>query len=308
MTPVFAKAFEPLEVHFTTDDCEVRKEPRKVLLCTPDYYEIKDVKNVYMQRDNPVDHPKAVQQWNDLRNIYLSLKNDGYLDDVMEINGVEGCEDMVFAANQSFPWTLWNNEKIAVMSNMKFDSRQTEVLYFEDYYKDLGYKIINPQSRGVFEGMGDMIAHPGRKLVYGGYGYRTERSVYDEICRILDAPIITLQLVNEHFYHLDTCFLPLNESEVAIVPEAFSAESLQVIKRMFEGVYEIPVSEASKGFSCNAHIIYNVNRKLTAAIIQKGNPVTLNILQQSINKVIEANTSEFMKSGGSVYCMKMMVY
>ena len=308
MTPVFAKAYEPQEVHFHADDCDQRTEPFRVLICTPDHYEIRDVKNVYMKINDQVDLAKARQQWDDLRNVYLGLKQEGIIDDLLEIPGVEGCEDMVFAANQSLPWVMWNGEKVALMSNMKFETRQTEVLYFEDYYKDLGYTITNLQTRGVFEGMGDCIPHPARKLVYGGYGFRTERMAYDEVCRVIDAPIITLQLVNEHFYHLDTCFLPLNESEVALVPEAFSSESLGVIRKMFEGVYEIPAEEAMQGFSCNAHIIYNSNRKRTAAIIQKGNPVTLNILQQSIHKVIEVNTSEFMKSGGSVYCMKMMVY
>ena len=308
MTPIFAKAFQPLEVHFHPDDCDQRQEPATVLLCSPDYYEIKDVKNPYMVVGGGMVKEKAVQQWNDLRNVYLSLKKDNIVQDVMSIDGVEGCEDMVFAANQSFPWVMWNGEKIAVMSNMKHESRQTEVLYFEDYYKDLKYTIVNPQSRGVFEGMGDLIPHPGRKLLYGGYGFRTEASVYDEICRIVDAPIIKLELINELFYHLDTCFLPLNESEVAIVVEAFSAESLQLIRKMFEGVYEIPIQEAQEGFAANAHIIYNPNRKMTAAIIQKGNPVTLNIIQQSVQRVFEVNTSEFMKSGGSVFCMKMMVY
>ncbi|HCK22825.1 MAG TPA: hypothetical protein DHW15_11895, partial [Bacteroidetes bacterium] len=119
MTPIFAKAFQPLEVHFHPDDCDVRLEPTRVLLCSPDYYEIKDVKNPYMMAGSAMVKEKAVQQWNDLRNLYLALKKEGVLQDVMSIDGIEGCEDMVFAANQSFPWVMWNGEKIAVMSNMK---------------------------------------------------------------------------------------------------------------------------------------------------------------------------------------------
>lgn len=306
--PVFAKAFPALEVNFHPEDCDPRTEPNKVLLCTPDYYAITEARNIHTDPNKGMDKEKAVNQWNGLRNVYLSLKSEGFLSDVLTIDGVEGCEDMVFAANQSIAWTMWNGEKVAVMSNMKHEARQTEVLYFEDFYKDLGYNVVNPQSRGVFEGMGDLIPHPSRKLLYGGFGFRTEQSVYDEICRIMDAPIVKLELINEQFYHLDTCFLPLNESEVALVPEAFTAESLQAIRKCFEGVYEVPLEEAANGFSCNAHIIYSKERKQTAAVIQKGNPVTLNIIQQSVHKVIEVNTSEFMKSGGSVFCMKMMLY
>ena len=77
---------------------------------------------------------------------------------------------------------------------------------------------------------------------------------------------------------------------------------------MFEGVYEIPDTEAIEGFACNAHIIYGANRATSGAIIQKNNPVALNIIQQSANVVAEVETSEYIKSGGSVFCLKMMVY
>ncbi|MEZ5013232.1 MAG: hypothetical protein R2794_02985 [Chitinophagales bacterium] len=55
-------------------------------------------------------------------------------------------------------------------------------------------------------------------------------------------------------------------------------------------------------------MIYGPNKQQSAAIIQKNNPVSLNILQHSASTVLEADTSEFMKSGGSVFCLKMMYY
>lgn len=308
MTPIFAKAYPPDEITFTADDCENRKEPGKVLLCTPEYFEVKESRNAYMQNNiGKVSKEKAKQQWEQLRNIYQQLQAAGILDDVFVIDGAEHCEDMVFCANQSFPWTTWSGEKIVVMSNMKHDARQNEVVYFEDFYKDNGYKIFNLQGRYHFEGMGDLIPHPGKRLLYGGFGPRTDRGVYDEVSRILDSPILLVELVHEKFYHLDTCFLPLNANEVILVPAAFSDESLSLIKKMFEAVYEIPMHEAEEGFACNAHVMYGP-RGRSAAIIQKNNPVTLNILQHNSSKVLETDTSEFIKSGGSVFCMKMMVY
>lgn len=307
MTPVFAKAYRPEDVHFTLDDCDNRKEPRRIMMCTPDYFEIKDVKNVHMQGKS-LNKEKAKQQWEALKATYEKLKEQNIIEDVLIVPGVEECEDMVFCANQSFPWVMWNGEKIVVMSNMMHESRQTEVIYSEDFYKDHGYKIFNMQSRYHFEGMGDLIAHPGKKLLYGGYGFRSERNAYDEVCRMLDAPIITLELINENYYHLDTCFLPLNNTEVIIAPEAFSFDALQIIRKMFEGVYEIPEQEALEGFAANAHMIYQPQKDQSAAIIQRGNPVTLNLLQQCASQVLEVDTSEFMKSGGSVFCMKMMLY
>lgn len=309
MTPVFAKAYGPNEVHFNLDDCDVRNEPRKIFMCTPTFYNVVDVKNVHMQHSRgTVNRDKANLQWDQLRNTYLAFKNQKLLDEVYTIEGVEGLEDMVFCANQSFPWVMWNGEKIALMSRMRHENRQNEVPYIEDFYKDHGYKVLELQSKYHFEGMGDLIPHPTKRLLYGGYGFRSDKNVYDEISRTLDAPVITLELINEQFYHLDTCFLPLNHTEVMIAPDAFSPESLSIIRRMFEGVYEIPEHEALEGFACNAHIIYGSNRQSSAAIVQRNNPVSLNIIQQSAGTVIESDTSEFIKSGGSNFCLKMMVY
>lgn len=309
MTPVFAKSYAPEEIHFSADECDDRPEPRKVLLCTPSYFDIVDVKNPYMQQQQgQINKEKANQQWDQLHTIYLQLKNQHFLDEVSVIDGVEGCEDMVFCANQSFPWITWNGDRIVIMSRMKFSSRQNEIPYFEDFYEDAGYKIFELHGKYHFEGMGDLLPHPGKRLLYGGYGMRTDKHVYEEISRLLDTPVITLELVNENFYHLDTCFLPLNNSEVMIAADAFSPSALQIIRKMFEGVYEIPAEEAMKGFACNAHVIYQPAKNQTAAVIQKGNPLSLNILQQAASVTVETDTSEFMKSGGSVFCMKMMLY
>lgn len=309
MTPVFAKAYSPAEVHFQLEDCDARVEPRKVLMCTPEFYNIVDVKNVHMRNQKGTVNKERVDiQWDAIRNTYLAFKNQKFIDEVHVIDGVDSLEDMVFVANQSFPWVMWNGEKIALMSRMRFENRQNEIPYIEDFYKDHGYKIVDLQSKYHFEGMGDMVAHPGKRLLYGGYGFRSEKNVYDEIARTLDAPIVTLELINEQYYHLDTCFLPLNHTEVLIAPDAFTPESINTIRRMFEGVYEVPDHEAFEGFACNAHIIYGTNRATSAAIIQRNNPVALNIVQQSAHVVAEVETSEFMKSGGSVFCLKMMVY
>lgn len=309
MTPVFAKAYNPGEIHFIADDCDDRSEPSQVLLCTPEFYDITESHNIYMhQNRGRVEKEKAAAQWNDLHQIYLALRERKFLEEVHVIHGVEGCEEMVFCANQSVPWTMWNGEKVAVMSHMQAASRQNEIPYFEDFYKDHGYRIVIPQSKYHFEGMGDLIAHPGKRLLYGGYGFRSEKPVYEEIVRILDAPLIMLELINENFYHLDMCFLPLNNTEVMIAPGAFSPESLTAIRMLFEGVYEIPEHEAINGFACNAHILYGPAKNKQVAIIQKNNPVSLNIIQQSTSDVVETNMSEFMKSGGGIFCMKMMVY
>jgi N-dimethylarginine dimethylaminohydrolase len=90
--------------------------------------------------------------------------------------------------------------------------------------------------------------------------------------------------------------------------EAFTSEGLNIIESMFSKVFYIPESEAIKTFCLNAHVIQNDKNGKKAAILQRGSIHALEALKQCGYKVYETETSEFMKSGGSVFCMKMMLY
>ncbi|MBX9850670.1 MAG: hypothetical protein K2X86_02820 [Cytophagaceae bacterium] len=276
------------------------------MMASPDYFDIVDVKNPYMKdQEGKVNKTLASKQWDFLRNTYRSLVAKNILDEVLEIKGAVNCEDMVFAANQTFPWITDKGEKVVIMSKMKHASRQREVSYFEEYFKNLGYKIIHLKHTQFFEGMGDTIPHPGRRLLYGGFGHRSEIESYTEISELFGVSVITLELKDEKFYHLDTCFLPADEKNVLLYKKAFTHEGLDMIKTLFENVIEVPANEA-ENFALNAHVVYNTQHKI--ALIQKNNSHTTAILRKLGFEVIEADTSEFMKSGGSIFCMKMMVY
>ncbi|HEY8402865.1 MAG TPA: arginine deiminase-related protein, partial [Cytophagaceae bacterium] len=232
----------------------------------------------------------------------------GVLEAVLEIKGVEGCEDMVFAANQTFPWVTRQGEKVVVMSKMRHASRQKEVPHFEKFFQELGYRPIHLNRTDLFEGMGDTIPHYGKWLLYGGFGHRSKKEAYEEIAELLQVPVVALELVDERFYHLDTCFVPVNENTIMICKEAFSADGLACIKKLFNKVIEIPVEEASDFFSLNAHLINDKASGKKVAILQKGSKRTIEVLKDAGYQVEEVDTSEYIKSGGSVFCMKMMLY
>ncbi|MCX6187332.1 MAG: arginine deiminase family protein [Bacteroidetes bacterium] len=282
-----------------------RTEPLKVLMCSPTYFDIIDVKNAHMEgQSGKLDKALAIQQWNDLKDVYETLKQEGIIEDVMVIEGVKGCEDMVFCANQTFPWL----DKRVVISKMRHPSRQKEVPYFEDYFKSLGYQSIHLQTANMFEGMGDTIPHPQKRLLYGGFGHRSDPKAYKEISETLQVPIVTLELPNPNFYHLDTCFVPLSTNEVMLCKEAFTAVGLANLQQLFSKIYYIPESEAIDTFCLNAHVINNDKNGKKAAIMQKGSTHAIDALKQCGYKIYEIETSEYMKSGGSVFCMKMMFY
>lgn len=302
------QTYHPEEVDFDIHEIMPRHEPRKVLLCTPDYFDIVDVKNIHMEGHVGILQKNlATEQWLKLKDIYESLVTENILEKVYIIDGAEGCEDMVFAANQSFPWLL-QEKKVVVMSRMRHPSRQREVPYFEDFYRRLGYEILHLKQAHYFEGMGDTIPHHGKNLLYGGYGHRSDITAFDELAQLLQVPIVALPLLDERFYHLDTCFMPIDEETLLLCPAAFTQEGLTALRRLFNTIVEIPETEAATCFALNAHCINDPISKKKRAIIQKGTVLTKKVLEQYGYQVIETDTSEYIKSGGSVFCMKMMLY
>jgi len=306
--PTF-KVFKNGNLPFKICDLKRREEPLNLLMCSPEYFDILDVKNIHMiGNESLLNKDLALQQWQDLYNTYQNLLAEQVITELNVIAGVQGCEDMVFCANQTFPWVNSLKQKEVWMSKMRHPSRQKEVPYFESYFKTLGYLPKHFEITPLFEGMGDTIPHPGRNLLYGGYGHRSDVSAYTELAEKLQVPIIALELINQNFYHLDTCFVPLSDTQIMLCKEAFTDEGLALLRLCFEEVFEIPVAEAIDTFCLNAHAIHNPYNGKKAAIIQAGSLEAKRILAHCNYQVIEVQTSEFMKSGGSVFCMKMMYY
>lgn len=293
--------------YFSWDRISGRPEPLNVLMASPEYFQVIDTKNPYMEgHHGKTNKEKAHEQWNALLQHYFNLKARGILTDVRTIPGAEGCEDMVFAANQTFPWITEDGEKMVVMSRMKHTSRQKEVPYFEKFFSDLGYIVLPPPGNYTLEGMGDLIPVPGKRLIIAGYGHRTEKNSLNDLAGLLQTPVIGLELISDQFYHLDTCFIPLSHETILYCADAFSIDGLSVLNKLFKNHIRIPASEAQHYFSLNAHFIPSGLKK--AAIIQKGSVHTFMALKAAGIEVIETETSEFMQSGGSVFCMKMMYY
>ncbi len=215
---------------------------------------------------------------------------------------------MVFAANQSFPFLRAgkSGEKVksVVLSQMRSEFRRPEVAYFKKMYSSLGYEVLELDNKKInFEGNGDALIQFPYNLVWGGYGERTSPEVYSELSERFGLNVAMLKLVNKNFYHLDTCFSILNENTVVIQPEAFEAEGLKLIKAVFENVIETELDENLKSFACNCHSPDGKH-----VITQKGTKKFKKQLENHDFKVIEVDTGEYLKSGGSVFCMKMMVF
>lgn len=274
--------------------------PKKVLMCEPKYFDINYIGNEYMTNLNTdFDKNLAMKQWNKLKSAYENLGLE-----VTNIQPVEGLVDMVFTANQSLPFVDSEGNKKVVLSKMRNPQRADEVKHFEDFYLNEGYEVIKlPEEIEYFESMGDAIIDYKRKIIFGGYGYRTHENVYDFLKEVTDYEIIKVRLMNKYFYHLDTCFSLLNSNTAMICRDAFSVEDFKKITNYFTDIIEVSVEENKNSFACNCHCPDGEN-----VIIDKRAVETKVMLERNEFNVTRVDTSEFMKSGGSVFCMKMMYF
>lgn len=291
----------PKELDFDLSSLEDMPIPEKVLLVKPTYFTVEYVINPHMEGHiGDVDKLAAQNEWEHLRSAYAEL---GLYVHVVE--GERGYPDMVFCANQSLPNITKEGKKEVVMSVMYADERKGEVPFIQKVYEDSSYDIVHLDDSkfSSFEGMGDAIWHHKKRLLWGGYGFRTSKEVYENISEIFDTPVIALELVNPKFYHLDTCLCILDENTALVYPKAFTEEGLQLLRSMFSNIIEASKYEAEKLFACNATCPDGKN-----VFIQQGCVDVNHKLKEAGFKIHEFSTYEYLKSGGSVFCMKMLLW
>jgi N-dimethylarginine dimethylaminohydrolase len=267
------------------------------LMCPPTFFDVREVKNPYMGA--PIDHDRAQQQWENLRQ---ALQESGLT--VELIDPVKDLDDMVFAANQVFVGQHPNLGKFIVPSRMRYASRQKEVGFYVEWFRRRGYKVIDLDlSEEYLEGHGDLIWHPDGSRVWAAYGFRSSRGGVDKFAAEmskLSIPVTTLELVDQHCYHLDTCLCPLNKDAVLIYPGALADAALDAVHKGFRRVHSLSRDEAVK-FIGNG-VVAN-GRYLTPRVT----PNLARILAEEGLTPVIVDTSEFEKSGGSVFCMKTFI-
>ena len=281
------------------DSVDDRDVEAGVLMVRPTHYDVVYEINPHMKGNiGSVDVQKAMAQWCLLKETYESL---GF--PVCVLEGEKDLPDMVFTANQTFPFVDVAGNPQVILSKMASAYRQDEVEYFAEWYAQNGYSVIRHVDPPIeFEGMGDAIWHPGKMILYIGYGFRTQKGALQRAADCIGCDVVGLELVDPHFYHLDTALSVIDQDTALYVPSAFTETGIEILQQQFSNLIVVPLLEAKEGFVTNGHSPDGKH-----FIVHNGNTETVNHLQNLGITVIEVNTSEFMKSGGSVFCMKMML-
>ena len=138
---------------------------------------------------------------------------------------------------------------------------------------------------------------------FGRSWLSNQPDIYQDLYNIVKAPIITFELTNPAFYHLDTCLSILDEKTALACKEAFSVEDWKTLS-FFSNLISVSHKESdSPGFACNAHCPDTKH-----VLIQEGNRKAEKDLESAGFVPIPLQTNEFIKSGGSVFCMKQVMF
>lgn len=268
----------------------------RILMSSPrefssDSYDVTYRINAWMNPEkDKVNKSKALKQWETLRNTISRL---GAFVDVIHVPFPDG----VFSANAGLV-----HRRQFVASTFKYHERRSE----ENHWLQWARSIDNPDNPfnkfftsihiindAYFEGVGDAL-FVGDTLVCG-YGFRTDYKATQILSAILNVPVIPLRLTNEKFYHLDTCFCPLDNETVMFYPRAFFDPNL--IRDRFK---TIEISQADVYmFACNAIVLGK------DVILPKGCNHTSGLLRKQGFEPHQVDMSEFTKSGGACKCLTL---
>jgi N-dimethylarginine dimethylaminohydrolase len=245
-----------------------------------------------------VDRQRAWAEWEALRATFVELGCE-----VEVVPPLDGHPDLVFCANPGLPVpaAVTGDGDRWVPSRMASAQRAGEVEHLARFAAERGWRVeplSGPAAR--FEGTGDGLWHPGRRLLWGGVGPRTEASAWEELAERYELPVVRLELVDPDFYHLDTCLALLTTDVCLWYPPAFTRDGQELVRALVAQPIAVREEEARRGFACNAAATGG-----RAVVLQRGSEETCVALRAAGLEVREVETGEFLKSGGSVFCMKL---
>jgi ornithine--oxo-acid transaminase len=206
-----------------------------------------------------------------------------------------GSPDMVFTANAGLA-----REGVVALSSFYHPERQGEEPHFRAWFREAGYAVVDLPRETPFEGEGDALFSVDGSRLWVGYGPRTIEASHDALQQLWGIEVTSLHLVDPRFYHLDTCFAPLEDGAVLYYSSAFDEASLEKIEAFYPAERRISVREEDAlAFACNA--------------VNMGKTIVLNRISVELEQtlrgrgfhVIQVRLDEFLKAGGAAKCLVM---
>ncbi len=268
----------------------------RLLMCRPKYYTVDYEINPWMHVREKPDEELANTQWETL---YKTLIGIGIA--VELIDPVEGLPDMVFTANGGLV-----SENKFILSNFRYEERRGEAEHFAAWAATRGFEVLRLPEEALFEGEGDILrllppsvpsSHcEAAGTLVAGYRFRSDIGSHNLIGEMLGQKVVSIELASKEFYHLDTCFCPLNENTAIYYPGAFDSYGIKALSGLVENLIALGDDDA-RHFCANA--------------VVQGADIVMNSCSAPLREELSAlgftlhelDLSEFIKAGGSAKCL-----
>ncbi|MFI2753252.1 dimethylargininase [Cellulomonas sp. P22] len=264
--------------------------PRRYLMCEPVHYTVSYEINPWMDVNRYTDTELARQQWRTLRDVYLDLGHT-----VDTIDPIPGLPDMVYAANGALIV-----DGIVYSARFRHPERGPEGPAYQKWFADRGF--VTHTAAEVNEGEGDIL--PVGDVILAGTGFRTDRAAHAELAQVTGHEVVSLELVDARYYHLDTALTVLQsdaaDPQVAYYPPAFSPTSQERLRAMFpDAVLATDRDAAALGLNAvsdGEHVVVAPGAvDLAPALRERG------------YTTIPVDTSELLKGGGGAKCCTLEI-
>jgi N-dimethylarginine dimethylaminohydrolase len=259
----------------------ISTKTRRFLMCPPAHFAVVYAINPWMHPELPADPGRAMAQWEQLRAAY---EHAGHV--VETIPPKRGLPDMVFAANSALVI-----DGVALLARFRHPQRVAEERPYERWFRARGLTIRRAEYR--HEGEGDFVLVGD--VILAGTGFRTDVDAHQEVARVFGREVVTLELTDPRFYHLDTALFALDDQQIVYFPGAFSEDSQALLQRRYPNAIVVDEQDAAM-FGCNAmsdgrHVFMPAGADGLAATLEARGfePITIDM-------------SELRKAGGSVKC------
>ncbi len=259
--------------------------PRRYLMCPPTHFAVTYAINPWMDPSVPVDAELAMRQWTTLHDTYRALGHRVEL-----IEPIAGLPDMVFAANGGLVV-----DGRALGARFHGPERAPEAdAYLAWLAANVDTHVHRPAR--AMEAEGDLLAIG--EVVLAGHGFRTDPAAHDEVAAVLEREVVSLQLIDPRYYHLDTCLAVLDDTTIAWLPSAFAPAAQAELRRRFPDAIEASAADAAalglNAVSDGRHVVLAAEATdLAEALSARGfTPIPVEL-------------SELRKAGGGPKCCTM---
>ncbi len=266
------------------------QQVRRYLMCRPEHFTVSYTINPWMVPANPTDTALAVRQWQALYDTYVALGHEVHL-----IDPIEGLPDMVYTANGGFVI-----DNVAYGAKFRFQERVPEGPAFMDWFRANGFEVAEPVE--VNEGEGDFLLVGD--TILAGTGFRSTGDSHRELADVFGREVISLNLVDPRFYHLDTAISVLDPVEgpggvekanIAYLEHAFDDRSQAILAERYPDAIRVADADGAvfglNSASDGRNVIISPRAKgFEAQLRERGyNPVLVDL-------------SELLLGGGGIKC------